>query len=99
MKPSVLAAVATIVPGTALAQPADRWDHPMMTWGGMGWLGTILWVVLVAAFVLLVLALAKRIGGDARKPASDPLAILKERLARGEIDLEEYEARRRAIEG
>lgn len=33
-----------------------------------------------------------------RPPARDALRILQERLARGDIDIEEYERRKRALE-
>jgi putative membrane protein len=95
-----LTPVFALAPSAALAQPADRWDHPMM-WGmGGGWLGTILMIVLIAAVVLVLLALAKRLGGDAAPAArrEDPLDILKQRLAKGEIDVDEYERRRQALE-
>lgn len=84
-------------PGTAAAQGMPRADHPMM-WGGMGWLGMILWILIAAAVVLVLLALAKRLGGDAGPARSKSLDILDERLAKGEIDIEEYEARKKALE-
>ena len=95
--PAIVAALA-LWPGSAAAQAMPRGDHPMMGWGGMGWMGMLLWILVVAAVVLLVVALAKRIGGDARPPRRAPLEILEERLARGEIDIEEYEARKAALE-
>jgi putative membrane protein len=80
------------LPATAQAMGPG---HPM-PWGG--WLGMVFAVVLVAALVLVLLALAKRLSGDATPARREPLDILKERLARGEIDIDEYEARRRALE-
>ena len=65
--PAIVAALA-LWPGSAAAQAMPRGDHPMMGWGGMGWMGMLLWILVVAAVVLLVVALAKRIGGDARPP-------------------------------
>jgi putative membrane protein len=95
-----LTLLVALAPSAALAQPADHWGHPMM-WGmGGGWLGMILMIVLIAAVVLVLLALAKRLGGDATPPTQreDPLDILKERLAKGEIDVDEYERRKQALE-
>ncbi len=68
----------------------------------------LVWVLLWVLFVALVLALlilairwflrAERgHGGAARGP--DPLEILRERFARGEIDDEEYERRRKILGG
>jgi len=93
-----LATLLTFAPAAALAQGVGPRDHPMM-WGG-GWLGTILMIVLVAAVVLVLLALARRLSGDAAPTAGgeDPLDILKARLARGEIDVDEYERLKRALE-
>lgn len=71
-----------------------------MGWGGMA-LGSIFmvlfWVFLIAGAVWLVLA----VSGQARQsqaPRSSALAILEERLARGEIDVDEY-AKRKAVIG
>ena len=89
-----------LAPTLALAQGMGPRDHPMM-WGmGGGWLGTILMIVLAAAVVLVLVALAKRLAGDAapRSAREEPLDILKARLARGEIDVDEYERRKEALE-
>lgn len=67
--------------------------------GGWGWL----WMVLIAVvIVLLVVWLTRRTGptgggGGAAQP--DALTILEERFARGEIDREEFEERRRTLRG
>jgi putative membrane protein len=71
------------------------WDH-MAGWdGGWMWLwGTLMmlsWVVIVAAAVWFVLR-AHRDGTTSR--ARD---VLDERLARGELTLEEYRERREAL--
>lgn len=59
------------------------------------------WVFVVAGIVWLVLTLARSHGsqaplGDTRSSA---LRILEERLARGEIDAEDFKTRRALIEG
>lgn len=69
--------------------------------GGWGLFGGILmllfWVFVVAGAVWLVLAVTRTQGRGERN--DDALAILAERLARGEIDTEEYRLRRTAIRG
>jgi uncharacterized membrane protein len=62
--------------------------------GYMGWmmLGSILfWTALVGLAIFAIARLTPRQRGD------DALAILKERLARGEIGSEEYQSRRSLI--
>jgi putative membrane protein len=58
-------------------------------WMMVGWV--IFWVVLVALAIYAVVRLGPRERGD------DAVAILKERLARGEITPEEYQSRRGVI--
>ena len=79
-----------------------------MMFGGMGWgagsfLGPIFmvlfWVLLIAGTVWLILALT---GQNAQRQAvqrSSGVAILEARLAKGEIDLDEFNARKSAIGG
>lgn len=80
---------------------------PHMMWGGAYGmlLGPVFMVLLLVALIGGV-ALVARWGGPARRdeppsrhPAQgrDPLDILKERFARGEIDREEFEERRRVL--
>jgi putative membrane protein len=76
----------------------------MMDWAG-GWYGMIfgpLFMILVLAIViavavLLVRWLAGPWHGATVQPGRTPLDILKERFARGEIDKEEFEDRRRVL--
>jgi putative membrane protein len=103
--PAAVAAAFTL-PSLAWAQVGERYGGPGMMWdGGMfhmffGFLMMLLFLgVLVAAVVLLVRWLNTSgqhllgPGPEARRP----LDILKERLARGEIDVDEYEQRKRAL--
>jgi len=66
-------------------------------WFGFGGLLMLLfWVFVIAGIVWLVLALSRSQlprGGE-----SSALRILEERLARGEIDAEEFRARRAVLE-
>ncbi len=94
-------------PQGARAQPvpgAYYGDH--MQGGWLGWiLGPLMMVVLVAGAVALVVVLVRWLGGSAREPSAPPpagksaLEILEERYARGEIDREEFEERRRVLGG
>lgn len=63
-------------------------------WGwGLLWL--LFLAVLIAGVVLLVRALSER--GSAEGSGSSALRILEERFARGEIDREEFEEKRRTL--
>ena len=79
-----------------------------MMFGGMGWgagsfLGPIFmilfWVLLIAGTVWLVLAVSRQSAQRQGSAGSSALAILEERLARGEIDVAEYGTRKDAIGG
>ena len=66
-------------------------------WGFFSWvLMATFWVFVIAGIVWLVLNLTRTQGRGAR--GGNALSILSERLARGEIDVDEYRARRAALE-
>ena len=71
-----------------------------MMWGPWGWgmgVGSLLFLALIVVGVVL---LAQRPSGQAPPRGRDSARrILDERLARGEIDEEEYRRRRRTLEG
>lgn len=105
-------AAFVLAPGWAWAQgPSDsaRYaDAPhMLGWGG-GWPGMLfgpLFIILVlAATIVLAVVLARWLGGSSpsaarrqERPPRAALDTLKERYARGEIDREEFEERRRIL--
>lgn len=62
--------------------------------GGFMW---VFWVLLIAVVVWLVVAFTRDTGRDTR--SKTPLQILEERYARGEIDEEEFEKKRRHLTG
>lgn len=68
-------------------------------WGmGFGWISMILfWGLVVFAIVALVKWFTAQPPGGASPRDRTPLAILQERYARGEIDREEYEQKRRDL--
>lgn len=71
------------------------------TWGmGVGMLFMALfWVLVVAGSVWLVLTLTRdRASGGTAGEGRSALRVLEERLARGEIDVEEFRARKEALE-
>lgn len=80
------------------------WGPGMMgDYGYSAWWGIVMllfWVALIAGAVVLVIWLVRQ-GQRGTPPAGGgdrALAILRERFARGEIDAEQYEQMRRALE-
>jgi putative membrane protein len=102
---ATLVALLAMLPIQALGQ--DRYyGHGMMWDGGWGMLffGPLMMIVFIGAIVVLVVLLIRWLGSSGHLPAGHagpssrtPLDILKERLAKGEIDIAEYEERRRAL--
>ena len=105
------ASVALIGLGSslAIAQESPPYYGPQMMWGGGGWYGMIFgpvfMVLVLAGVIALVALLARWLGGPwygtqppHHAPAGRmPVDILKERFARGEIDKNEFEERRRVL--
>lgn len=83
----------------------------MMGWGsqgygmwGMGGSGGVVmilfWGLIIAGLVLVIRYFTSGQGtGPADPVGRDPLEILRERYARGEIDTEEFEERRKILGG
>jgi putative membrane protein len=77
-----------------------RWDMGYhMMGGGMGIIMIIFWIVLIGALILLVSGVINSIRGTQQNEDDlrNPLEILKQRYARGEIDKAEYEDKRRSL--
>lgn len=78
------------------SRPEEEVD--MWHWYGMqpwGWISmAVFWVAIVALVVWGV----RSSGGTARPDPDQAMRILEERFARGEIDQQEYEERRRVLE-
>ncbi len=97
---SAVAAAGASVPVAATAQERMyEWGwgmHPMWgVWGlGMMLMMLVFWGVVIAGIVLGIRWLVSQ----GRQPSSDTaLAILRQRYARGEIDKEEFEAKKRDL--
>lgn len=71
--------------------------HMMGSWG-MGWMMIVFWGLILIGMVLMIrwiLIISK----DNKKREKNYLDILKERFASGEIDLNEYEEKKRILRG
>ena len=102
-----------LLSGAAWAQsPAERdrysWGPHMMGWDG-GWyvmiLGPLFMILSLAGLIAAVVLLARWLRGQWQGTtlphhtlaSRTPVDILKERFARGEIDKDEFEERRRVL--
>ena len=69
-------------------------------WGGGMFFGPLFTVALLVLSVALIVAFVRWFGGERDLPRGSsptPREILDERFAKGEIDREDYEARRKAL--
>jgi uncharacterized membrane protein len=66
-------------------------DYGYMAWLMFG--SVVLWVALIGLVAFVIIKLMARSEGD------DAVETLKQRLARGEINAEEYQSRRSVIVG
>lgn len=101
------ALLATMLPVQVLADAEGRYYGHGMMWDG-GWammlFGPLMMIVIIGAIVVLVVLAIRWLGVGGHFPSGHggmasrtPLDILKERLAKGEIDIAEFEERRRAL--
>jgi len=95
------AIVTWAVPGLIWAQDRPyEWGwgmHPMMwgAWGfGMMFMMVLFWVLVIIGIVLAIRWLTNQ---RREKPSDSALEILRQRYARGEIDKEEFEAKKRDL--
>jgi putative membrane protein len=80
---------------------SGRWmmGHRNNMGGGLGILMITFWVLLIAAFVLLISGAVNGIRSirQTQNDLPDSIEILRQRYARGEIDKAEYEEKRRDL--
>jgi len=69
--------------------------------GGFGGITMIFfWLIIIIGIILVIRYFTAGQGsGDSVRRERDPLEILKERYARGEIGTEEYQEMRKVLEG
>ncbi|MDF0603411.1 SHOCT domain-containing protein [Psychromarinibacter sp. C21-152] len=95
-----LTTLASLAASTALADPDGSWEGHMMWGGGYGVFGGLMmlvfWGVIIALIVLAVHWLRDNSGAGGK--SSDALETLRQRLAKGEIDEEEYRRRKAALD-
>ena len=96
----------TGIPALAWAQRNPEFYGPHMMWGGWYgmFFGPLMMIAFIAAVVILVVLAVRWLGGSGHgatphtpPPVKTPIDILKERFARGEIDKDEFEERRRLL--
>ena len=100
---AVPAYVATMA--TVGAQPSGSYTQHPHTWGDWGWGGTILGPIMIILFIAVAVAVVvlvlRALGVGTSRPAArkggTALDILDETFARGEIDKDDYEERKRAL--
>lgn len=105
--PMALLGATLVSSGAAWAQRGDAYWGPQMMWGGWFhmFFGFLMMLLFLGILVGLVVLVVRWLGSSEHSPfrhaagtgARSPLDILKERLARGEIDVAEFEERRRAL--
>ncbi|MEQ9316437.1 MAG: SHOCT domain-containing protein [Henriciella sp.] len=100
------AALSLLLYAPAFAQQGQEPAYRPHMWNGgwQGWFfGPIMMIVFLAVAVIVIVLLVRWLGwpghGNApqHSPSRTPLDILKERFAKGEIDKQEFEERRRVL--
>lgn len=96
-------AVLLALSSTAIAQTREIPYHPHYFGGDGFFLGPIMMILVLAVIVGIVLLIIRSFSGSGRTFPSHsaqqktPFNILQERFARGEIDKDEFEDRRKIL--
>lgn len=96
--------IGLAAPTLAAANPGENWQGGyghMMGGGGYGMLvGMVMMLVFWGIIIALIVFAVKWFNDnqDGNRGKRDALAILRERFASGEIDEEEFDSRRKALE-
>ena len=100
------ALIGLLLPSITIAQPDERYWGPGMMWGGglfHMFFGLLIMILFLAIVVGVVVLLVRWLGSEhslfrpTGQSSHKALDILKERLAKGEIDVAEFEERKRAL--
>lgn len=91
---------------TALGMPAFGFGsaaYPVMSWGWgammvMMVVMLLFWVLIIGGIIALVVWAIRAFGPQLGRRQDEALAILDQRFARGEINQEEYQMRRRELQ-
>lgn len=103
---SICAGMALLFSSPVLAQQQQGPGYGPHMWNGEwhGWFfGPIMMIVFIAVAVVAIVLLMRWLGGRGHggalhsPPDKTPIDMLKERFARGEIDKEEFEERKRVL--
>ena len=68
-----------------------------MMWGGGMIFGWLFWLAILAGVIWLVVRVADPRRRHPGRQDNEPMKILKERFARGEINREEFDERRKTL--
>ncbi|MGE0253510.1 MAG: SHOCT domain-containing protein [Alphaproteobacteria bacterium] len=95
--------LAVSLPAWAQQQGGPYYSGHMWDGGPWMFMGPLMMIAFLAVIVVVVVLVIRWVGGPAHHaappaaPGKAPVDILKERFARGEIDKEEFEERRRVL--
>lgn len=99
----LLGTTLAAAPASVMADPADGWGdgygHMMGGWG-YGLFGPLMMLVFWGAIIALIVLAVRWFSGNQTPAArSDAMETLRQRFAAGEIDEEEFNRRKRVLEG